>query len=84
MVHRDQVERYRGTLEELAVDVGDLRYDALAAFLGSLAAKLRTDAEGDEGRRRLRLAAALRAAASGVETASAEVEKAWAISSRHM
>jgi hypothetical protein len=37
MVHHEQIERYPGTLEELAVEIADLRYDALASFLRALA-----------------------------------------------
>ena len=48
MVHREDIDRYPGTLAELAVEVGDLRYDALAAFLRALADKLAADAASDE------------------------------------
>jgi hypothetical protein len=60
MVHREQLERYPGTLEELAGEVADLRYDALAAFLQALAARLTADANADEKRGRPRLATVLR------------------------
>ena len=84
MVHREQLERYPGTLDELAGEVSDLRYDALAAFFQALAAKLTTDAVADQARGRPRLAAALRGGASAIATAAAHIEKAWAISSPHM
>lgn len=84
MVHREQIERYPGTLDELAGEVGDLRYDALAAFLRALADKLAADAAADEGRGRPKLAAALRGGAADVAAAAADIERAWAISAPHM
>jgi hypothetical protein len=83
-MHRENIERFPGTLAELAGEVGDLRYDALAAFLRALSAKLAADAAADAGRGRPRLAAALRGGAAGVAAAAAEVERAWAISAPHM
>lgn len=83
-LHRDNIERYPGTLIELANEIGDLRYDALVEFLHVLAAKLTEDATADAGRGRPRLAAALRGGAAGLRAAAAEVERAWAISAPHM
>jgi hypothetical protein len=84
MIHRDNVERYPGGLDELAVDVGNLRYDALGEFLQLLAAKLEADAVADEGRGRRRLAAALRDGAAGVAAAAESIHRAWRISAPHM
>lgn len=84
MTHRDNIERYPGTLTELASDVGDLRYDALAGFLRALAAKLERDATADAGRGRTRLAARLRGAAAGMAAAAKEIDEAWSISAPHM
>ena len=84
MIHRDSVERYPGALIELAEEIGDLRYDALAAFLNALAEKLNADAGADARRSRPRLAAALRAASERVNDAAGEVAKAWKIAAPHM
>jgi hypothetical protein len=84
MVHHENVERYAGTLGELVGDLGDLRYDALAAFLRALAAKLDADGNADAGRGRHKLAAALRGAGASVASAAADVERAWSICSPHM
>jgi hypothetical protein len=84
MIHRENIERYPGTLTELAGEIGDLRHDALARFLLALASKLEADADADAGRGRPRLAAALRGSAAGVAAATTEVERAWAISAPHM
>ncbi len=83
-LHRDNIERYPGTLIELANEIGDLRYDALAEFLHALAAKLTKDATADARRGRARLATALQGGAAGLGAAAAEVERAWAISAPHM
>ena len=84
MIHRTDVERYAGTLAELAGDVGDLRYDALVYFLESLAAKLVADAGADKARGRPRLADALRNGAEGVVVASSAIREAWRISGPRM
>src|SRR4051812_5717721 len=84
MIHHEEVERYQGTLTQLAGDVGDLRYDALAAFLRLLAAKLESDGIADAHRDRPQLASALRKGAAAVQEAGAEIERAWSICARHM
>jgi hypothetical protein len=71
MNHQADVKRYPGTLADLAEEIGDLRYDALAEFLRLLHAKLDRDASKDDGRGRARLAASLRAAAHPLGEAAA-------------
>jgi len=83
-VHRENIERYSGSLRELAEDIGNLRYDALADFLHQLAAKLEADAARDQGRGRLKLAAALGASTESVAAAAAHIERAWRICEPHM
>jgi len=84
MVHRENIERYPGSLSELASEIGDLRYDSLASFLRALAAKLTEDAAADEGRARPKLAAALRGGAADVAAAAADIDRAWALAAPHM
>ncbi len=84
MTHRENVERYAGTLAELAGDLGDLRYDALAAFLRALAEKIDADGQADAGRGRPRLATALRGAGASIASAADDVERAWSICSPYM
>jgi hypothetical protein len=84
MIHREDIERYPLTLADLAREIGDLRYDALAAFLRELAAKLDIDSAADAGRGRSKLAATLREAAEGVTAAVTSIERAGSISSPHM
>jgi hypothetical protein len=84
MIHPDNIERYPGPLTELAGELGNLRYDALAGFLRALARRLEADAVADGGRGRPRLAAALREGAAGVSAAATQIERAWEISAPHM
>jgi hypothetical protein len=79
MTHTERVERYPGTLADLAAELGDLRYDALAAFLAALAAKLAGDSTKDAARGRVKLGAALNAASGALADATAAIESAWVI-----
>lgn len=78
-IHRDHIEAYPGDLEQLANDIGNLRYDALAAFLSALSEKLAVDSAADAGRGRAKLAARLRAASEQTGVAASEIERAWEI-----
>ena len=84
MTHADHVGRYPGTLAELAEELGNLRYDALAAFLAALAAKLETDSGKDAARGRKKLAAALHAASGELADAASAIEEAWAVCAPRM
>ena len=84
MIHREEVERYPGTLSELAGDVGNLRYDALATFLVALSAKLESDGIADKDRDRPKLASALAKSAEAIKGAAIEIERAWSICAPHM
>jgi hypothetical protein len=83
-IHRENIEHYPGTLADLANELGNLRYDALAAFLQSLAKKLELDAIADSNRGRSKLASALLEASMSVLNASEEMNRAWAISAPYM
>jgi hypothetical protein len=84
MVHLDKIDRYLGSFQELAEDLGNLRYDALAGFLRILAAKLKADAAKDEAANRPKLAAELRASATAANTCASSIDRAWQISAPHM
>jgi hypothetical protein len=84
VVHRTDVERYLGTLRQLADDLGDLRYDALAEFLGLLAAKLAADAAQDEGRGRRRLSALLRETSHHLTEAAESLNRTWRLCEPYM
>ena len=84
MKHANHVERYPGTLADLATELGDLRYDALATFLAALAAKLADDSTQDAARGRAKLAVALTVASGAVADAAGAIGRAWAICEPHM
>ncbi|MBC7806958.1 MAG: GNAT family N-acetyltransferase [Akkermansiaceae bacterium] len=84
MTHETTVTRYAGTLTELAADLGDLRYDALATFLQDLSAKIDRDGRADAGRGRKKLAASLHACAAHLADAARETQTAWQISEPFM
>jgi hypothetical protein len=79
MQHANRIERYPGTLAELAEELGNLRYDALAEFLAALSEKIGRDAEQDAARRRKRLAAELQTASRELGKAAGAIERAWTI-----
>ncbi|BAZ13469.1 hypothetical protein NIES4071_53080 [Calothrix sp. NIES-4071] len=76
MLHYETLEKYSGSLAELAVELGDLRYDALAAFLHALSQKLEMDAVADSNRGRVKLASVLLKSATDVKSAASEIERA--------
>lgn len=84
MPHDTTVTRYAGTLPELADDLGNLRYDALAAFLQDLSAKLERDGRADSERGRKKLAASLQSCAAHLAEAARETETAWRIAAPFM
>ncbi|MEM6697039.1 MAG: hypothetical protein AAF599_01490, partial [Bacteroidota bacterium] len=59
MLHKNTIENYSGTMETLAEEIGNLRYDALSNFLNLLADKLQEDGDKDEGRGRVQLSSHL-------------------------
>lgn len=84
MTHHEAVQNYTGSLAELAEDVGNLRYDALADFLRLLSAKVAQDAEKDAGRGRAQLASALQGSTAELTAAAEKIEKAWRIAKPFM
>ena len=81
MQHKTDIDKYDGSLEALAEDLGNLRYDALANFLQFLSVKLSQDGEKDLSRNRVKLASCLKQGSSELKKASIAIEKAWNISS---
>jgi len=68
---------YPGGFQQLATDLGNLRYDSLAQFLHLLAQKLGQDGDADLGRNRLKLAGHLHRAAD-------EIARAWQLCKPYM
>ena len=79
MIHKSVVEKYDGTMKELADDIGDLKYNALAEFLELLAAKIEFDGTKDEARGRVKLSENLFSAAKSLKDSQLAIEKAWVI-----
>lgn len=80
--HATEIPGY--SLEELAIKLGDLRYDQLSDFLQLLATKLFSDAEADRQRARLYLFDSLNRAGSALLYSHRAVEYAWKLSKPHM
>lgn len=71
-------------MQKLAEEIGDLRYDALAEFLGLLAAKMQNDGDKDKSRGRTQLAESLHTCADRLTAARSAIDKAWRISEPYM
>ncbi len=84
MVHTDNVEDYEGSLEDLAIDIGNLKYDALAKFLKLLSYKIEVDSIKDGERNRVKLAKQLHDASLKIREASHNIDIAWKISEKYM
>lgn len=78
--HPEEVKKYNGSLTQLAIDIGNLRYDKLAEFLDALRIKLASDTEQDNNAKRAKLAVQLNEAAINIEGALTAIENAWEIS----
>lgn len=81
MQHKTYIEKYNGSLETLAEEIGNLRYDALANFLRCLSIKIAQDGEKDYSRNRVKLAACLEECSRELSEAAVAIKKAWDISS---
>lgn len=84
MKHPTKIEKYDGSLEELAEDIGNLRYDALAEFLSALSYKLKRDSNADEKRGREKLAQGLGDMGYKLLLAKVDAEIIWDICKPHM
>lgn len=77
--HPLKVENYSGTLQELAEDIGNLRYDATAEFLKHLANKFEKDSKADAERKRLKLSRYLYRTFYYLKSAAGDINSAWKI-----
>ncbi len=84
MVHHQNIEKYRGSLPQLAEDIGNLKYDALADFLHLLSVKIESDAASDKARGRVQLASSLQNCSNHLAKAATQIEQAWHISEPYM
>jgi hypothetical protein len=79
MKHLETIEKYDGTLKELARDIANLRYDALATLLEEISTALKEDSISDKKRNRLRLSLSLSVASIEVSHAANAIKDAWEI-----
>lgn len=79
MKHPVEIEKYDGSLTDLAEDLGNLRYDALRDFLNQLAIKLYRDGMADFAADRRQLGEKLFLASISLEEVAELVHRAWVI-----
>ena len=82
--HKKTVEKYEGTLQELAEDIGDLHYEELTKFFHHLDIKIYSDGAKDYGRGRKKLSRQLTKVSTALANASANTREAWNISKPYM
>lgn len=74
--HLTKPKNYNGTLQELANELGDLRYDSLSEFLEFLSKNLEKDSIADQKRNRIQLANHLKNASNSIKESSVSIKKA--------
>lgn len=79
MIHKDTIENYSGTMEELAEEIGNLKCDALSEFLNLLAKKIEKDGDKDKSRNRIKLANNLHNCSNKLKECKESIDKAWII-----
>ncbi|MDP3698083.1 MAG: hypothetical protein Q8R47_00700 [Nanoarchaeota archaeon] len=78
------VEKYSGSLEELALDIKNMRYDKVAEFLGYLAAQFKEEADKDSTNQKIKLGSKLYSASEYIFRSQEEIDSAWNICKRYM
>lgn len=82
--HLDHVKGWDGSLKELVIAIGNMRYDEVVKFLDLLEEELYRQAVADEKRKRVKLSASLRSAALHLRLAVLDMEVAWEICKPYM
>lgn len=82
--HPTSVEKYLGSLEDLALDLKNMRYDKLTEFLGYLAKHVEAEADKDAANGKIKLPLRLYAASKLLYDAQEEIDSAWKISKPYM
>ena len=83
MEHKSDIS-YPGGLEQLAVDIGNLRYDSLEKLLKLLSTKIGEDAQADQKRGRKKLSKTLRITSNLLKVSALQIKEAWKISEPYM
>jgi hypothetical protein len=84
MIHKDKIDNYEGSMEQLAESIGDLKYDALSCFLELLATKIQKDGDKDKSRGRVKLAKHLHSSVDNLKECSKSINEAWIICEPYM
>jgi len=84
MKHPKNIERYPGSLDELARDIGNMHYAFLDEFLQYLADDLKRQAASDREKGRTKLPAELEAAAEQLYAAKRRIDSAAEICKPYM
>ncbi|RMG72562.1 MAG: hypothetical protein D6722_05210 [Bacteroidetes bacterium] len=79
MIHPSTLDNYPGSMEALAEEIGDLRYDTLSEFLALLASKIQRDGDKDASRSRVKLASHLHECARHLRASKDAIDRAWVI-----
>lgn len=82
--HPLSVENYSSSLEDLAEDIKNMRYDKVAEFLGYLAAQVKAEADKDLANNRSKLSARLYQASTYLSRRQEEMDSAWKICRPYM
>lgn len=82
--HPTSVEKYPGSLEDLAIDLKNMRYDKLTEFLGYLAKHVKLEADNDVANGKIKLPITLYTASNHIYAAQEEIDSAWKISKPYM
>jgi hypothetical protein len=84
MKHPNKIEKYPGSLAELAKELGNLKYNSLAKFLKEIGDDLINQAKTDREKGRLQLASHLEASAQKIYEARDRINSAWDICEPYM
>ena len=84
MKHPLDVEKYKGNLEELAKDIGKMRYDKARDLLGHLGDDIKRQADADAKKGRKKLAKELYKTADELYEARDAMGKAWKVCEPYM
>ena len=77
--HKKNIDNYRGSLENLANKIKDLKYDSLRNFLGYLANGIEKDVEENNNQEKYQLARRLNNTVGHLKEAKHFIDRAWAI-----
>lgn len=84
MDHLEKPQNFDWTLEDLAKEIWDLKYDSMAKFFALLWEKIASDWEKDLWRWRNQLWLALWSVAEELKKTSEKIENIWKICEKYM